>query len=63
MPMETKDSMYTILLTLTIRDMRPSDFANYTCIARNSMGAVRGTISVKGKLSGQKCMKQNKFDS
>ncbi|XP_059081716.1 protein amalgam-like [Tigriopus californicus] len=46
-PLEFKESDYSILMTLAIKDVRLSDLGNYTCIARNSMGSVKGTVSLQ----------------
>ena len=45
--MEVKESLYTIVMTLIIRDVRPDDIRNYTCVARNSKGSAKGTIALQ----------------
>ena len=46
-PMEIKESLYTVVMTLIIRDVRPDDIRNYTCVARNSKGSAKGTIALQ----------------
>eukprot|EP00095_Tigriopus_kingsejongensis_P010050 maker-scaffold99_size374999-snap-gene-0.22 protein:Tk10050 transcript:maker-scaffold99_size374999-snap-gene-0.22-mRNA-1 annotation:"PREDICTED: lachesin-like" len=46
-PLEFKESPYSMLMTLVVKDMRPADLGNYTCVARNSMGSVKGTVSLQ----------------
>ena len=45
--MEIKESLYTVVMTLIIRDVRPDDIRNYTCVARNSKGSAKGTIALQ----------------
>jgi hypothetical protein len=46
---EDSEPLYTYMMSLTIRDVRINDLGNYSCVARNSLGTVRGTISLKRK--------------
>ena len=58
-PEEKKENPYTTVMTLTIKDVRPGDIANYTCIARSSKGSVRGTISLKSELFSMRTSKNH----
>lgn len=48
-PIEVKESMYTMLMTLHVREVRPIDLGNYSCVARNSMGSVKGTVALESE--------------
>ena len=48
-PSEEQESLYSTDVKLTIKTIKKSDFGNYTCHARNSFGAVKGVIALKGK--------------
>lgn len=50
-PMEIKESIYTVVMTLIIRDARPDDIRNYTCVARNSKGSAKGTVALQRECS------------
>ena len=49
-PSEQQESLYTTLVSLTIKAVRRSDLGNYTCNARNSLGSVKETIALKGTI-------------
>ena len=49
--MEIKESIYTVVMTLIIRDARPDDIRNYTCVARNSKGSAKGTVALQRECS------------
>jgi hypothetical protein len=51
--MEVKEALYSVVMTLTIQAVRPMDFGNYTCVARNSKGTVKGTVELQSKLAGK----------
>ncbi|XP_054724354.1 neurotrimin-like, partial [Uloborus diversus] len=36
--------LYKVTMRLTIRNLKPDDFAPYTCVAKNSLGETEGTI-------------------
>lgn len=40
---------YKVYMKLIIREVEESDFGNYKCIARNSLGDTDGSITIYGK--------------
>ncbi len=40
---------YTYIISLTIYDVRQGDFGNYSCVARNSLGTVKGNVSLRSE--------------
>ncbi len=48
-PSEETDSLYTYTMMLTIIDVKESDFGNYSCQARNSLGTTMGTMELFSK--------------
>ena len=53
-PTEEAESLYTYLMTLTIIDVKESDFGNYSCQARNSLGTIMGTIELQSEYSARR---------
>ena len=47
-PAEEQESLYATNVKLTIKNIKKSDFGNYTCHARNSLGNIRGNIALRG---------------
>ena len=45
----TVESGYKVYMKLRIRNVGPEDFANYICMAKNSLGATDGKITLYGK--------------
>lgn len=43
------ENSYRIHMRLTIRDLGQSDFGNYKCISKNSLGETEGSIRLYGK--------------
>ncbi|RWS26588.1 lachesin-like protein [Leptotrombidium deliense] len=43
---EGTSSVYKSEIRLRIKDLKPSDFTDYTCVARNALGETRGTIQL-----------------
>jgi hypothetical protein len=48
-PSEETESFYTFVMTLTIIDVKESDFGNYSCQAMNSLGTAMGTVELLSK--------------
>ena len=44
-----EEKSYKVQMKLRIRDIEPSDFGSYKCIARNSLGSTEGSIKLYGK--------------
>jgi hypothetical protein len=42
------EKRYHIHMRLTIRDLSQSDFGNYKCISKNSLGETEGSIRLYG---------------
>ena len=42
-------NMYGNRHVLTLRDVKETDFGNYSCMAHNSLGRYRGSIEVSGE--------------
>ena len=60
-PTEDVESVYTFLMTLTIIDVKESDFGNYSCQARNSLGTATGTIELLSKIGAKPIKRDKKF--
>lgn len=48
---DTAESRYKTKMQLTIRNLMKSDFGNYKCISKNSLGETEGSIRLYGKLT------------
>ncbi|RZF44185.1 hypothetical protein LSTR_LSTR003825 [Laodelphax striatellus] len=42
--LDASESSYRSHMKLTIRDLRPTDFGNYRCISKNSLGETEGSV-------------------
>ncbi len=46
------ESGYKVYMSLRIRNVSEGDFAQYKCMAKNSLGGSDGTISLYGEIHG-----------